>query len=173
LHAALEATKIGSLGAAFVGSSRNSTPVWRQRFRHGTCPFDCGCESAARKLRLSFRARNRGSAEAQAVATAESLRRSPEGRAMASRVSEDFVRQLQGFCLTTAEILYRLPDHLSLLQTYVWQDYDLAPEFPALHRFLDFWSQSLDGPLHSVRVAHVRLVGPAEIRTVKAQFALH
>ena len=78
---------------------------------------------------------------------------------MASRVSEDFVRQLQGFCLTTAEILYRLPDHLSLLQTYVWQDYDLAPEFPALHKFLDFWSNSLDGPLHSVRVAHVRLVG--------------
>ena len=91
---------------------------------------------------------------------------------MASRVSEDFVRQLQGFCLTTAEILYRLPDHLSLLQTYVWQDYDLAPEFPALHgsRLLE---QSLDGPLHSVRVAHVRLVRPAEIRTVRAQFALH
>ena len=87
---------------------------------------------------------------------------------MASRVSEDFVRQLQGFCLTTAEILYRLPDHLSLLQTYVWQDYDLAPEFPALRKFLDFWDNSLDGPLHSVRVAHVRLVGPAEIRTVRA-----
>ena len=91
---------------------------------------------------------------------------------MASRVSEDFVRQLQGFCLTTAEILYRLPDHLSLLQTYVWQDYDLAPEFPALHGFLDFWSRSLDGPLHSVRVAHVRLVGPAEIRSVRAHFSL-
>jgi uncharacterized protein Usg len=103
----------------------------------------------------------------------EPLRRSPEGRAMASLVSEDFVRQLQGFCLTTAEILYRLPDHLTLLQSYVWQDYDLAPEFPVLHKFLDFWSESLDGPLHSVRVAHVRLVRPAEIRTVKAQFALH
>jgi uncharacterized protein Usg len=117
--------------------------------------------------------RNEKPAGAQAAAAVESLRHSPEGRAMASRVSEDFVRQLQGFCLTTAEILYRLPDHLSLLQTYVWQDYDLAPEFPALHKFLDFWSRSLDGPLHSVRVAHVRLVGPAEIRTVKAQFALH
>jgi uncharacterized protein Usg len=117
--------------------------------------------------------RNEESAEAQAAATVKSLRHSPEGRAMASRVSEDFVRQLQGFCLTTAEILYRLPDHLSLLQTYVWQDYDLAPEFPALRKFLDFWNNSLDGPLHSVRVAHVRLVGPAEIRTVRAQFALH
>jgi len=92
---------------------------------------------------------------------------------MAPSVSEDFVRQLQGFSLTTAEILYRLPDHRSLLQSYVWQDYDLAPEFPALRRFLDFWRQSLDGPLHSVRIAHVRLVRPAEIRAVKSQFALH
>jgi uncharacterized protein Usg len=166
---AAAATKNESFGAAFVGSSRVSTPHQRRQFRHGTC----ASESATRKLRLSFRVCNEESAEAQAAAAVESLRRSPEGRAMASRVSEDFVRQLQGFCLTTAEILYRLPDHLSLLQTYVWQDYDLAPEFPALHKFLDFWNRSLDGPLHSVRVAHVRLVGPAEIRTVRAQFALH
>jgi uncharacterized protein Usg len=92
---------------------------------------------------------------------------------MASSVSDDFIRQLRGFSLTTAEILYRLPDHLSLLQTYVWQDYDMAPEFPALHKFLDFWGRSLEGPLHSVRIAHVRLVRPAEIRAVAAQFSLH
>ena len=92
---------------------------------------------------------------------------------MASRVSEDFIRQLQGFSLTTAEILYRLPDHLSLLQTYIWQDYDMAPEFPALKKFLKFWSVSLDGPLHSVRVAHTSLIRPAEIRNVQAQLVLH
>jgi uncharacterized protein Usg len=92
---------------------------------------------------------------------------------MASRVSQDFIRQLQGFSLTTAEILYRLPDHASLLQTYVWQDYDLAPEFPALKKFLRFWRETLDGPLHSVRVAHVRLVGPAEIRALRAEMTLN
>jgi uncharacterized protein Usg len=37
---------------------------------------------------------------------------------------------LEGFSLTTAEILYRLPDHPRLLQSYIWQDYDLAPSFP-------------------------------------------
>ena len=84
-----------------------------------------------------------------------------------SVVSGDFVRQLQGYSLTTAEILYRLPDHRSLLQTYIWQDYDLAPRFPALHSFLEFWRKSLDGPLHSVRVAHVGLIKPAEIRAVR------
>jgi uncharacterized protein Usg len=92
---------------------------------------------------------------------------------MASRVSEDFIRQLEGFSLTTAEILYRLPDHLSLLQTYVWQDYDVAPEFPALKKFLKFWSASLDGPVHSVRVAHARLIRPAEIRAVGCEMAIH
>jgi uncharacterized protein Usg len=55
--------------------------------------------------------------------------------------------------LTTAEILYHLPDHPGLLQTYIWQDLDLVPNFPELRRFLDFWRRELDGPLHSVRVA--------------------
>jgi uncharacterized protein Usg len=92
---------------------------------------------------------------------------------MASRACEDFIRQLHGFSLTTAEILYRLPDHLSLLQTYVWQDYDRAPEFPELKKFLKFWRASLDGPLYSVRVAHVGLIQPAEIRAVQAQMLLN
>ena len=53
---------------------------------------------------------------------------------MVSRVgvSEDFRKQVLGYGLTTAEILYRMPDHPSLLQTYVWQNYDLFPNFPAL-----------------------------------------
>ncbi len=50
-------------------------------------------------------------------------------------------KQLRGYRLTTAEILYHLPDHPSLLQSYIWQEYDLAPEFPVLHRFLDFWTR--------------------------------
>lgn len=49
-----------------------------------------------------------------------------------------FLRQVEGFSLTTAEILYRLPDHPKLLQSYIWQDYDLAPRFPKLIDFLDF-----------------------------------
>jgi uncharacterized protein Usg len=87
--------------------------------------------------------------------------------------SPEFVRQLQGFSLTTAEILYRLPDHPILLQSYVWQDYDLAPRFPALMKFLAFWREKLDGPLHSVRVAHSPLIKPAEIRNVGVEMLLH
>jgi uncharacterized protein Usg len=89
------------------------------------------------------------------------------------RVSDDFRRQLQGYGLTTANILYRRPDHPWLLQTYVWQDYDLCPNFPALNKFLNFWLEKLEGPLHSVTVAHARLIKPAEIRAIDGEFRLH
>jgi uncharacterized protein Usg len=88
-------------------------------------------------------------------------------------ISKDFRRQLEGYGLTTARIFYRRPDHLWLLQTYVWQDYDLFPSFPTLQKFLDFWQKSLDGPVHSVMVAHSRLIRPAELRSVDGEFRLH
>ena len=68
-----------------------------------------------------------------------------------------------GYGLTTAHILYRMPDHLELLQEYIWQRSDTFPEFPVLGRFLDFWEKELEGPIHSVTVAHARLITPAEI----------
>ena len=74
-------------------------------------------------------------------------------------VSPDFIRQLAGYGLTTAEILYHLPDHPGLLQSYVWQAYDLAPAFPALTKFLTFWRDTLDGALHSGCNSRTRRAG--------------
>jgi uncharacterized protein Usg len=88
-------------------------------------------------------------------------------------VSEDFKKQVSGYGLTTAHILYRRPDHRWLLQSYVWQAYDLFPEFPALTRFLRFWQEKLEGPLYSVQVAHAKLVKPAELRSIDGEFRLH
>ena len=80
---------------------------------------------------------------------------------------------LDNYRLTTAEILYHLPDYDDLLQTFVWQELDHVPDFPRLHRFLDFWQRKLDGRLHSVRVAHVGLIQPAEWRYSSCQLSLH
>ena len=88
-------------------------------------------------------------------------------------VTQDFKKQLEGYGLTTAQILYRRPDHNWLLQTYVWQAYDLFPEFPELHRFPQFWQEKLEGPLHSVQVAHCKLIKPAELTPVNGEFVLH
>ena len=88
-------------------------------------------------------------------------------------VSDDFRKQVLGYGLTTAQILYRMPDHPSLLQTYVWQNYDLFPKFPALKDCLWFWQEKLEGPLHSVTVAHSKLIKPAELRAVDGVIRLH
>jgi uncharacterized protein Usg len=88
-------------------------------------------------------------------------------------VSEDFIRQLEGYGLTTATILYGMPDHPSVLQSFIWQQYDLAPKFPVLIKFLDFWRRELEGPLHSVQVAHSGLIRPAEFRSVNGVMTLH
>ncbi|MGB3659211.1 MAG: usg protein [Pseudolabrys sp.] len=83
------------------------------------------------------------------------------------------VKQVSGYGLTTAHILYRRPDHRWLLQSYLWQNYDLFPEFPELQRFLAFWQEKLEGPLHSVRVAHCKLIKPAELKAISGEFRLH
>jgi len=80
---------------------------------------------------------------------------------------------LEGYRLTTAEILYHMPDHPAFLQSFVWQDLDLAPRFPVLMKFLDFWQNNLDGPLHSVRVGSTSIVSPKEMTFAEASFSLH
>src|SRR6516162_1011399 len=84
-----------------------------------------------------------------------------------------FSQAARGLWADDANILYRRPDHPWLLQTYVWQDYDLCPAFPALNKFLNFWLETLEGPLHSVTVAHARLIRPTEIRAIDGEFRLH
>lgn len=74
--------------------------------------------------------------------------------------------------LTTAEILYRLPDHPVVLQSFIWQELDLAPAYPALRRFLAFWEREIEGRLHSVRVGSLDLVAPHRIRVPGAVLTL-
>jgi uncharacterized protein Usg len=85
----------------------------------------------------------------------------------------DLELQLKNYRLTTAEILYHMPDLPSLLQSFVWQKLDLAPQFPELKKFLQFWEQRLDGKLHSVRVASAQLIKPAEVRLADGEFIIH
>ena len=85
----------------------------------------------------------------------------------------DFRRQLNDYRLTTAEITYHMPDYPDFLQTYLWQDYDLAPKFPELRRFLDFWTHNLDGKLHSIILANKKLISAAELDLHAAEFSIH
>lgn len=81
--------------------------------------------------------------------------------------------QLRDYRLTTAEILYHLPDHPGLLQTFIWQQLDLAPEYPVLRKFLDFWSGNIEGRLHSVKVAQAALITPGDFRHCAVSLRIH
>lgn len=88
-------------------------------------------------------------------------------------MTTDVEKMLNGHGLTTAEITYRLPDFRSVLQTFVWQDYDLYPKFPKLSEFLDFWEEEIEGPLHTVRYCHQRLIKPGEWRKVDGEYLIN
>lgn len=85
----------------------------------------------------------------------------------------DMSLQLQGYRLTTAEILYHMPDHPDLLQTFLLQKFDKAPDFPVLRKFLTFWEAEIDARIHSVRVAAKGLISPVEMRYAEGDFRLH
>jgi len=84
----------------------------------------------------------------------------------------EFEKQLRDYRLTTAHIIYHLPDYPKLLQSYLWQEYDIAPEFPELKRFLGFWTRELDGKLHSVYVSSKSIITPGEARFLDAEITL-
>jgi uncharacterized protein Usg len=88
------------------------------------------------------------------------------------RLMSNLSLQLRGYRLTTAEIIYHMPDHPGVLQSFVWQSFDIAPDFPMLQKFLRFWSSNIDGKLHSVKVGSASLVTAGELRHT-TQLSLH
>lgn len=80
---------------------------------------------------------------------------------------------LKGYGLTTAEMFYRMPDFKNVLNTFVWQEYDLAPDYPRLFKFIEFWQKEIEGPLHSVRFTHRKLMSAGDWRQVVGEFRVH
>ena len=80
---------------------------------------------------------------------------------------------LKGYGLTTAELFYGMPDYPHVLNSFTWQDYDLAPDHERLLGFISFWREEIEGPLHSVRFTHRKLIAPGEWRHVTGEFTYH
>lgn len=85
--------------------------------------------------------------------------------------ADELTLRLQGWRLATAEVLYYMPDHPALLQSFVWQTLDLAPQYPRIHRFLNFWRREIDAVIHSVRLASGETLAPA--RLTRTDVILH
>ena len=80
---------------------------------------------------------------------------------------------LKGYGLTTAEFFYHMPDYAHVLNSYIWQEYDIAPDHPRLFKFVEFWQAELEGPLHSVRFTHRKMISPGEWQNQVGEFTLH
>ncbi len=87
--------------------------------------------------------------------------------------TDEFETQLKGGRLTTAEVLYYMPDHPKLLQSFMWQTLDVAPDYPRVHSFLDYWRKEIQAVIHSVRLSTVGIVTPARVRFADMVGALH
>ena len=92
---------------------------------------------------------------------------------MTEVVMIEVIDNIENRRLLTVQILYHMPDHPKLLQTYLWQQYDIAPDFPELHHFLDFWQKHLEGKLHSVLVGDVSILTDEELKYYSAGYTLH
>jgi uncharacterized protein Usg len=77
--------------------------------------------------------------------------------------ADELTLRLQGWRLATAEVLYYMPDHPTLLQSFVWQTLDLAPRYPRIHQFLDFWRREIEAVIHSVQLASGETLAPAPV----------
>src|SRR5579872_6482289 len=80
-----------------------------------------------------------------------------------ANVDPDFRQQLEGRRLTTAEVLYYMPAHPALLQSFLWQTLDEAPDFPRIQKFLEFWRREIDAVIHSVTIGGVGLLAPPKL----------
>ncbi len=78
-------------------------------------------------------------------------------------VDTDFAAGLSGKRLAVTEVLYYMPACPALLQSFVWQTLDQAPDFPRIQRFLDYWRREIDAVIHSVTISGGKpgLIAPA------------
>jgi uncharacterized protein Usg len=76
----------------------------------------------------------------------------------------DLELQMRGWRLTTAEVLYYMPDHPKLIQSFTWQTLDLAPRYPRITQFLDFWKREIEAAIHSVRISAGNEIAPARVQ---------
>jgi uncharacterized protein Usg len=83
------------------------------------------------------------------------------------------VMRMAGCRLTLAKILFWLPDHQHILQTFVWQDLDAAPKFPMLAGFIEWWNRELDGKVHEVHVSASKIFTVSELEVAASATGLN
>jgi uncharacterized protein Usg len=54
--------------------------------------------------------------------------------------------------IVTLNVLYWMPDYKNVLQEFIWQTSDIKPEYPRVHRFLNYWHNNIDAVISEVNI---------------------
>ena len=55
--------------------------------------------------------------------------------------------------IVTINVLYWMPDYTHILQEFIWQTSDVRPEYPRVHRFLNYWHDNIEAVISEVNIA--------------------
>ena len=55
--------------------------------------------------------------------------------------------------IVTLNVLYWMPDYTHILQEFIWQTADIRPEYPRVHKFLNYWHDNIDAVISEVNIA--------------------
>ena len=55
--------------------------------------------------------------------------------------------------IVTLYVLYWMPDYNHILQEFIWQTADIRPEYPRVHRFLNYWHDNIEAVISEVNIA--------------------
>ena len=55
--------------------------------------------------------------------------------------------------IVTINVLYWMPDYTHILQEFIWQTSDMRPEYPRVHRFLNYWHENIEAVISEVNIA--------------------
>ena len=55
--------------------------------------------------------------------------------------------------IVTINVLYWMPDYTHIIQEFIWQTSDMRPEYPRVHRFLNYWHDNIEAVISEVKIA--------------------
>lgn len=89
------------------------------------------------------------------------------------RCDTSFYQQLNdNFRLASILVVYRLPDHHSILQEFFWQTLDNPNGYPRMMKFINYWIEHIEAPIHSVKIANTEIISPNNFESVSKYYEL-
>ena len=54
--------------------------------------------------------------------------------------------------IVTVNVFYWMPDYQNVLQQFIWQTDDVRPEYPRVHKFLNYWHDNIEAVIEEIKI---------------------